>query len=87
MALKEKIAAPWFIRALKLTGIALAIVGGLIVALNLGVGFVPYGFALWALSSALWMIVGWVQNDLNLVAFQSIFFIVDVIGIVRWAAG
>ena len=68
--------AKWF-------GTLCGIAGATMIALNLGV--VVYGFALFFVSSVLWGVVGLIQREPSLVVLQSVFTVVNVLGLWRWA--
>ena len=54
----------------------------ILVALNLGV--VTYGFAFFLMSSVLWGAVALIQREPSLVVLQSVFTVVNVLGLWRW---
>jgi drug/metabolite transporter (DMT)-like permease len=68
----------------KWIGTAAGVCGAILIALNLGV--VAYGFALFLVSSVLWGAVALVQRELSLIVLQSVFTVVNVMGLWRWAA-
>jgi hypothetical protein len=72
---------PWLSVA-KWFGTVCGVAGAIIIALNLGV--VAYGFALFLVSSVLWGAVGLIQREPSLVVLQSVFTVVDVLGLWRW---
>ena len=59
------------------------VAGAIMIALNLGV--VAYGFALFLVSSLLWGTVALIQREPSLVVLQSVFTVVDVLGLWRGA--
>jgi nicotinamide riboside transporter PnuC len=68
----------------KWLGTVCGVAGAIMIALNLGV--VAYGFALFLVSSLLWGTVALIQREPSLVVLQSVFTVVDVLGLWRWAA-
>jgi hypothetical protein len=56
--------------------------GAMLIALNLGV--VGYGFALYLVSSLLWMAVGLAQREPRLVVLQGAFTAINVLSLFRW---
>ena len=72
---------PWLSVA-KWFGTVCGVAGAIIIALNLGV--VAYGFAFFLVSSVLWGAVGLIQREPSLVVLQSVFTVVDVLGLWRW---
>ena len=67
----------------KWLGTFCGVAGAIMIALNLGV--VAYGFALFLVSSLLWGTVALIQREPSLVVLQSVFTVVDVLGLWRWA--
>lgn len=66
----------------KWVGTATGIAGALLIALN--IGHVGIGFVLFAVSSALWAVAGWVHREMSLVVLQGVFLIIDLVGIWNW---
>lgn len=81
--INQKLSTLTVLSYLKWTGTVLAMIGGLLVALNLG--YVALGFLIWAISEILWLYVGIITKDKSLIWLQISFLAVDVIGIYRWA--
>lgn len=73
--------APW-LTAIKWIGTGTGIIGAVLVAAN--VGMVGWGFVIWAVSSASWVIAGYVMREPSLALLQGVFLAVDLIGIWRW---
>jgi hypothetical protein len=68
--------------AIKWIGSALAIVGALVIALNLP--FSGWGFVAFLISSVIWTIAGIMMKEPSLVVLQGTFVIINLIGIYRW---
>ena len=68
--------------ALKWFGTALAVVGALVIALNLP--FSGWGFVAFLVSSVIWTIVGVMMKEPSLVVLQGTFVAINLIGIYRW---
>ena len=73
--------AAW-LTAIKWIGTGTGIIGAVLVAAN--VGMVGWGFVIWAVSSASWVVAGYVMREPSLVLLQGVFFVVDLVGIWRW---
>lgn len=67
---------------LKWTGTSTGIAGAIWVALNVATS--GWGFVLFAISAFLWAIAGWFMREPSLVLLQSVFFVIDTLGIYRW---
>jgi hypothetical protein len=74
---------PIALDAAKWIGTGAGVSGAILIALNLGV--IAYGFAMFLVSSLLWSAVGLIQREPSLVVLQSVFTIVNVLGLWRWA--
>ncbi len=72
---------PW-LTAIKWIGTATGVAGALLIALD--VGAVGWGFVLFAVSSALWALAGWVQREPSLVTLQVVFLAIDAVGVWSW---
>ncbi len=68
---------------LKISSSLFAIVGGVLLALNISTS--GYGFIFLALSSSQMLISAWVGRDMWLAVYAgALFFFVDLFGIYRW---
>ena len=67
----------------KWIGTGAGVSGAILIALNLGI--VAQGFALFLVSSVLWCAVALIQREPSLVVLQSVFTVVNVLGLWRWA--
>ena len=67
--------AKWF-------GTVFGVAGAIMIALNLGV--VAYGFALFLVSSVLCGTVALIQREPSLAVPQSVFTVVNILGLWRW---
>jgi len=72
--------APWH-TALKWIGTITGILGAILVAANVGV--VGWGFVIWSISSASWVVAGYIMREPSLVLLQAVFLAVDLVGIWR----
>ena len=73
--------SPW-LTVIKWIGTATGVIGAVLVAAN--VGMVGWGFVIWAVSSASWVVAGYVMREPSLVLLQGVFLAVDLAGIWRW---
>jgi hypothetical protein len=69
----------------KWIGTGAGVSGAILIALNLGV--VEYGFALFLVSSSLWLAAALAQREPSLIVLQGMFTAINVIGLCRWAGG
>ncbi len=77
--------SPLWLNLLKWFGSATGVLGALLIASN--VGAVGWGFILFALSSTAWAWSAAVMREPSLVALQTVFLGVDLVGIWRWHGG
>lgn len=69
--------------AAKWIGTGAGVSGAILIALN--VGMIEYGFALFLLSSSLWLAAALVQREPSLALLQGTFTVINVIGLWRWS--
>jgi hypothetical protein len=67
---------------IKWVGTFSGIAGSLLVALNISIS--GYGFILFTISSISWGVAAWIMKETSLLMLQSVFFVVNIIGISRW---
>jgi len=67
---------------IKWTGTLLAIAGALVVSMD--TIFSGYGFIIFAVSSLLWLSAGWMMQEMSIVLLNSVFILIDGVGIYRW---
>lgn len=73
---------PTTLNTIKWTGTAAGVSGAMLIALNLGI--VGYGFALFLVSSLLWLAAAVAQRETSLVVLQGTFTAINVLGLWRW---
>jgi hypothetical protein len=71
------------LNTIKWIGTAAGVSGAILIALNLGV--VAYGFALFLVSSSLWLTAAVAQRETSLSVLQGTFTAINVLGLWRWA--
>lgn len=70
------------LNTVKWIGTAAGVSGAILIALNLGI--VAYGFALFLVSSSLWLAAALAQRETSLVVLQGTFTAINVLGLWRW---
>jgi hypothetical protein len=73
---------PTALNTTKWIGTAAGVSGAMMIALNLGI--VGYGFALFLVSSLLWLAAALAQRETSLVILQGTFTAINVLGLWRW---
>jgi hypothetical protein len=71
-----------FLQYIKWVGTISGIAGSLLLALNISIS--GYGYILFTVSSISWGLAAWMMKESSLLMLQSVFFIVNIIGISRW---
>ena len=67
--------------ALKWTGTGTGIAGAIWVALNITTS--GWGFVLFAVSAISWAAAGWLMREPSLITLNSVFLVVNILGIFR----
>jgi len=73
---------PVALNVIKWIGTAAGVSGAILIALNLGI--VGYGFALFLLSSSLWLTAAVAERETSLLVLQVAFTAINVLGLCRW---
>ena len=75
--------APW-LRALRWSATAFAIVAAILVASNTGA--TKWGFVIFAVASVLWIAAGLADRIYSLATLNAVLLVVNLVGIWRWFA-
>lgn len=67
------------------TGTTAAIVGSILVAINVGQHMVVWGYGWFLLSSICWGYVSFRQRDRALLLMQTVFCAINLVGLWRWS--
>jgi hypothetical protein len=73
---------PTALNTIKWIGTAAGVSVAILIALNLGI--VGYGFALFLVSSSLWLAAAVAQRETSLIVLQGSFTAINVLGFWRW---
>ncbi|CUA90664.1 hypothetical protein Ga0061061_11458 [Chelatococcus sambhunathii] len=73
---------PTVLNTIKWIGTGAGVSGAFLIALNLGI--VGYGFALFLVSSSLWLAAAVAQRETSLIVLQGTFTAINVLGLTRW---
>lgn len=74
--------SPAALNTIKWIGTIAGVSGAILIALNLGI--VGYGFALFLVSSSLWLAAAVAQRETSLIVLQGTFTAINVLGLTRW---